>query len=502
MSPTQSETLPDLTGTLVDDGRYELIELRGAGAYGKLYAAHDRHSTSPSSVYALKCIRRPAHRSDSAAKFQARERHLHARVSHHANIVTLHRCFHTDAHVWIQFDMCDGGDVYGAIVAGRFYYQPMKIKRVFNGVVDAVLFCHKQGVYHRDVKPENLLLTGDGEVKLCDFGLATGSRISNDMDCGSCGYQTPESFSGPGRTSYSVEDSDKWALCILLLNLVSATSPWHSAKDVDDPGFLAFLRSSFATRTQRIRHLQIRDFLFDQPNLSLPNLLHNSLRQTLPSISIPLTRVMVKALNPDPSLRPSIESIRDEALSIGLYHTNVCLQSADGILAHASESDAESVICVQDGDDDDSSLSDGGFLGESIVDLPAQVAGPWQAPRPPTPGHRPQAAPLVGKRILKVVRKMSTVSRQKAKTKARRFSDVSSFAPGPPRAALAVQVDLGGEGSSDVSSVEEPPSKSGMKKSGSMKWLAGKLAGTWPRKRARALSVPASAAVRMDVVVQ
>ncbi|KAF7317407.1 Serine/threonine protein kinase [Mycena chlorophos] len=499
MSPTQSETLPDLTGTLVDDGRYELIELRGAGAYGKLYAAHDRHSTSPSTVYALKCIRRPAHRSDSAAKFQARERHLHARVSHHANIVTLHRCFHTDAHVWIQFDMCDGGDVYGAIVAGRFYYRPMKIKRIFSAVVDAVLFCHKNGVYHRDVKPENMLLTGDGEVRLCDFGLATGSRISHDMDCGSSAYQTPESFSGSGHTSYSTDDSDKWALCVSLINLMSSAYPWHAARE-NDFRFTTFLVSSYASYTVKHRNglLPQREFHGDQPKLSVSDLHYNTLRKTMPTISIGLTRILVKAFNPDPALRPSLETIRDEVLATSIYLPEVDLQSTDGVVAPAQNSDTDSIICVQDGDDDDSSLSDGEFLGESVVDLPARVNG---APRrPPTvlhALHRP-AVPMVRRpqagRIISAVRRVSIVQKQ---AKARRFSDASTFAP--PRVVLQVELELAAEGSSDMSSVDEPPQVE-VKKSGGMKWLAEKLAGTWPRKRARAMSVPVPP--RLQEIVQ
>ena len=75
-----------------------------------------------------------------------------------------------------------------------FFRDDELIKRVFIQIIDALDFCHSRGVYHRDVKPGNILvssLSGDIEVFVADFGLAN----TNKMTASSCG--TP-CFMSPG----------------------------------------------------------------------------------------------------------------------------------------------------------------------------------------------------------------------------------------------------------------------------------------------------------------
>ncbi|KAJ7020908.1 kinase-like domain-containing protein, partial [Mycena alexandri] len=282
----QSGTLLNLTGHIVDDGRLHLVRPIGAGAFGRIYKALD--TTSPASsptFYAVKCLRRPSLRSHDA-KFQDRERALHRRVSAHPNIVTLHRHFSDSKHVFLVLDLCVGGDMFAAIMDGVYRRNTALIKHTFASLIDAVRFCHVRGVYHRDLKPENVLVNyKGGDALIADFGLCTDSKVSHDVDCGSGSYMAPESF-GSASSSYRPQDSDTWALCIILINLVTAMNPWHTAQSTDGR-WNAFMADP--------------DFL----------------REILP-ISHSLNELLQRCFRIDPARRPTLTELRHEVL--GMNH--------------------------------------------------------------------------------------------------------------------------------------------------------------------------------------
>ncbi|KAJ7494825.1 kinase-like domain-containing protein [Mycena galericulata] len=301
----QSGNLMNLTGCLVDDGRLKLERIVGAGAYGKLYKAIDFSSSSSSSssssppsttFYAVKCLRKPSPRSKDA-KFQDRERSLHRSVSSHPNIVTLHRHFNDREHVFLVLDFCPGGDLFHAITDGDYHRKPELIKSTFISLIDAVRFCHERGVYHRDLKPENVLLKeAGGSPFIADFGLATQSKISRDADCGSAAYMTPESF-GCASSAYCPAQSDAWALCITLINLVTAMNPWHGAQPSD---------------------ARWNSFKADP----------DYLREILP-ISPELNELLGQCFRIDPAARPSLTQLCDEVQAMEeLWMSDADLQRA------------------------------------------------------------------------------------------------------------------------------------------------------------------------------
>jgi serine/threonine protein kinase len=155
---------PDLTGT-----RYELIEPIGQGGMGTVYLAHDRELDRP---VALKVLHVVPGEAQAEARLQ-REARVIARLEH-PGIVPVHES--------------------GVLPDGRFYYA-MKLVRgqrldehvhrpgawserlpIFQKVCDAVAFAHAQGVLHRDLKPQNIMLGSFGEVLVMDWGLAKGQK--------------------------------------------------------------------------------------------------------------------------------------------------------------------------------------------------------------------------------------------------------------------------------------------------------------------------------------
>ncbi|KAH3666579.1 hypothetical protein OGAPHI_003440, partial [Ogataea philodendri] len=97
------------------------------------------------------------------------------------------------------------------------------------------------GVYHCDIKPENILLDASDNVYLCDFGLATDSKyLAPNVCVGSFYYMAPERIlysSAPLETETAVlptATSDIWSLGIILINLVCMRNPWLKAHQGED----------------------------------------------------------------------------------------------------------------------------------------------------------------------------------------------------------------------------------------------------------------------------
>lgn len=291
-SASANQQHKNLLGHRIADGRLELVQVLGLGAYGVVYLARDLHhhqgayaSTSSheasaslaaakqghtSGYYAVKCLNKVGLDARQRA-FQRREIMLHTMASSHPNVVTLHRVIDDpqDPCVYVVLDYCPDGDLFSMITENQRYMLPASssrvaeeqgidvaftqdrlqmdalIRDVFDQILDAVDFCHQMGIYHRDLKPENILcLRGGAKVVLADFGLATGDKTSSDFGCGSTFYMGPECQGGITRrlTSYSTAANDVWSLGVILVNLICGRNPWKQACPADDT-FREYLRN-------------------------------------------------------------------------------------------------------------------------------------------------------------------------------------------------------------------------------------------------------------------
>ncbi|KAF7314219.1 hypothetical protein MKEN_00894200 [Mycena kentingensis (nom. inval.)] len=484
MTGTAAEQLPDLSGSLVGTGnnRLEIIDTIGSGAFGRIYRARN---LAGSQLYAVKCVRRPLNSGNTISPDDPRECELQRRVCLHPRILTLHRTFFDEHHHFMVLDFCAGTDLFTAITDGIFVGQTRLIKRTFISILDAVKFCHKLGVYHRDIKPENVLVNfAKGEVLLADFGLATMSKLTRDRECGSPSYIPPECFL-TSVCPYNVPaDADCWALCIILVNLLACKSPWHSAQLSDDR-FREFITTSFPcsdsgriTKTFDPDNYDSRGALLNNDQLK-----KNVLRHMLP-ISLPLTKLLTRALSPSPERRPTLVDLRKAIVGMSelymsdreLLHASAGLRQSAGWPNRKRYRDRlERVLAVRDGYQDSDTDSEenhdagNGNLSRLLMSpftryapspnpntrqMPVQLdlndtPEISESPAPQDPAPSGANAP---NRILNAVRRASIVSVGSV-WKPRRFSDASSLAmPGVLQAPVqvALNVDV-----ADASSSEE-----------------------------------------------
>ncbi len=149
--------------------RYEVLDQIGAGAFSTVFRARDL--AFGRRIVALKMLTIPASSEQSRRRFD-RECRAAGRVSMHPNIVAVYdRGFATDGAPYIVLEHCGGGSLADR-GAGSGPWRVDDVLGIGVQIAAALQFAHAQGVWHRDVKPENILVKRHGAPALTDFGIA------------------------------------------------------------------------------------------------------------------------------------------------------------------------------------------------------------------------------------------------------------------------------------------------------------------------------------------
>lgn len=144
----------------------EIIELTGRGGMGFVYKAYQPNLDRPVAVKILPT--RPEEDPEFAARF-LREAQTLAKL-HHSNIVTVYDFGETSDFCYFIMEFVEGSDLVQMIASGGT--QPRAALDMIMKICDALQYAHDHGVVHRDIKPGNILVDRQGDIKVVDFGLA------------------------------------------------------------------------------------------------------------------------------------------------------------------------------------------------------------------------------------------------------------------------------------------------------------------------------------------
>ncbi|SPO03771.1 related to serine/threonine-specific protein kinase [Cephalotrichum gorgonifer] len=259
--------------SLPDDFTVDVAELLSEFEYqSKLLGRHGKHlgkgATSkvtlmmrkgyPCELYAVKEFRGKSGReSQEEYEKKIKSEYSIAKSLHHPNIVeTVRLC--TDHGRWNHvMEYCSEGDLFGLVEKGYLKQESRAGDRhcLFKQLVQGVGYLHSNGIAHRDIKLENLLITKDSKLKITDFGVSevfSGShpglreaggicgknmgdvRLCAPGICGSEPYIAPEVLAKDGR--YDPRALDVWGSAIIMLQLIFGGSIWAKA-DENDPNY-------------------------------------------------------------------------------------------------------------------------------------------------------------------------------------------------------------------------------------------------------------------------
>jgi hypothetical protein len=201
----------------------------GLGGQGGVWLAEDSHSGLR---YAVKQVRKgrlaALPRKSAMRVFTEKEALMDCR---HPFITRLFGTFQDHSSLYFCLELMSGGDLFGLLDLfptgvredhARFYTATVAL---------ALRHIHSRGYVYRDVKLENVLIGGDGYVKLCDFGFAKCVSESRTFTkCGTDEYAPPEVVSGKGRSTAA----DWWGLGVLLHEMLTGRPPFEgrSAQDI------------------------------------------------------------------------------------------------------------------------------------------------------------------------------------------------------------------------------------------------------------------------------
>ncbi|KAG9133630.1 hypothetical protein Leryth_019467 [Lithospermum erythrorhizon] len=215
------------SGAIIQN-KYQLRHLLGRGSFAKVY--HGRCLIDNTDV-AIKVI-------DKSTTITAMEPHIIREVSamrrldHHPNILKIHEVMATKTKIYLVMELAPKGELFMQLQRkGRF--SEATSRNYFHQFISALDFCHQNGVAHRDIKPQNLLLDGNGRLKISDFGLsALPEQLKNGMlhtACGTPAYTAPEVVY---RKGYDGPKADAWSCGVILFAFLAGTLPFD---DTDLP---------------------------------------------------------------------------------------------------------------------------------------------------------------------------------------------------------------------------------------------------------------------------
>jgi serine/threonine protein kinase len=196
-------------------GRYRLVELLGRGGMGEVWRAFD---TVTERTVAIKVL--PTHLADDNLFQQRFRREARAAAGlDEPHVVPIFDFGEIESRLYVAMRLIQGQDLQDLLSEGPL--QPARAVRIIEQIASALHAAHRIGLVHRDVKPSNILITGDDFAYLIDFGIARAagetSLTSSSITIGTWAYMAPERFKGIADAR-----ADVYALaCVLCQSLTS-----------------------------------------------------------------------------------------------------------------------------------------------------------------------------------------------------------------------------------------------------------------------------------------
>ena len=215
------------------DGRYEIQEIVGVGGMSVVYKAYD---SVDDRIVAVKVLKDEFLNNDDFVRRFNNESKAIALLSH-PNIVKVYDVSFSERLQYIVMEYVDGITLKGyiqkqtAITWNEALYFTTQILK-------ALQHAHDKGIVHRDVKPQNIILLSNGDIKVADFGIARFSRSDTktltDTAIGSVHYISPEQAKG----EFTDEKADIYSVGVVLYEMLAGTVPFEA----DNPVSVALMQ--------------------------------------------------------------------------------------------------------------------------------------------------------------------------------------------------------------------------------------------------------------------
>eukprot|EP00993_Chasmostoma_nieuportense_P001838 NODE_2684_length_1120_cov_32.365559_g2562_i0.p1 GENE.NODE_2684_length_1120_cov_32.365559_g2562_i0~~NODE_2684_length_1120_cov_32.365559_g2562_i0.p1 ORF type:complete len:340 (-),score=93.96 NODE_2684_length_1120_cov_32.365559_g2562_i0:100-1053(-) len=266
---------PDMVGQT-----WSKVRILGQGAFGTVYLARNEYSYFAAVKYMSFTLNTPG--LDGRLERLKKEIATMTHLGPHPNVVQLFKSYRTECNVSLAMEYCPMGSL-------RAYYlhhgalNPFLAKKRLSDILHGLNHLHGQGIIHRDLKCDNIMLANDETAKLGDFGAATvvSGNKSQHTGVGTVYWMAPEVVNMNGHSF----QADIWSVGCTLMEMLTATRPHaHTVKNLH----------------------QLMDYLNNFPG-------HRTV--VPPSITIPaFQEFLLSCLQIAPESRPSAETLLQKEL--------------------------------------------------------------------------------------------------------------------------------------------------------------------------------------------
>jgi serine/threonine protein kinase len=201
---------------------FNILSTVGKGGYSSVVLAEHKKTKRK---YAIKCAFKIKKGKDRSERTRTEIKVL--KKLKHPNIIQLKGTFEDSETIFLVLEYIPGKD------CSKFFKTVLpskaQVKFIMKQLVEAVMYCHQQGIVHRDIKLENILIDHDYKIKLTDFGLCGIKTNSDDIFSQSLGtvrYTAPEMLAGNGYN----ESIDIWGIGVVLFTLLTGSYPFDASE--------------------------------------------------------------------------------------------------------------------------------------------------------------------------------------------------------------------------------------------------------------------------------
>ncbi|XP_009621492.1 phosphoenolpyruvate carboxylase kinase 1-like [Nicotiana tomentosiformis] len=235
---------------------FQITEEIGRGKFGTIYRCTSKLTGQ---IFACKTIQKTLLVDSTDRECLNKEPKILQLLSGNSNILQIYKVYEDDNYLHIVTELCSSDDLYERLSNGLFSEKAAAI--ILRQLVSAINYCHKMGVAHRDIKPDNILFDSQDNLKLADFGYAEWF-VGNERKMmkglvGTPYYVAPEVLLG---REYN-EKVDIWSAGVMLYIMLSGVAPFCG--DTTKEIFEAVLRGNlrFPTRIFGSVSTEVKDLL-------------------------------------------------------------------------------------------------------------------------------------------------------------------------------------------------------------------------------------------------
>jgi serine/threonine protein kinase len=206
-------------------GKYEIIECIGRGSMGVVFSAHDPYADRKVAIKVCAISdENESHSSRLAKKLFFNEAHTTGSLNH-PSILSVLDAGEDGDQPYLVLEFLDGGDTLKRYIEKDNLLSVERTVEILFQCAKALDYAHRRGVIHRDIKATNIMLTADGRVKICDFGIAQFSSGDQTQVMGLLGsprYMSPEQAKEEDVTG----QTDVYSLGVVAYELLTGTAPF------------------------------------------------------------------------------------------------------------------------------------------------------------------------------------------------------------------------------------------------------------------------------------